>query len=299
VRAEQERQLEVELTKQDAHARVQQAVKRARERAGAAVLNVPNASESSAERGKGAPSHLPEPPTKDAPPPEFAAILPTQLVVKASAGDLEIHVACAACFHVDDIMTVGVRSGALIGGESVKVVGIGAEVVQLDRPLRLEYSIGAPVSKSGIATICAGGCGLHGECDEVNGHCVCNDGFAGARCEEMFCVAHCNQRGLCVAGRCICESGFVGTACERERCPSDCNGKGYCFQDKCVCEGDWGGEDCTVQMHSSTVSVFKLPTKVPALRGAPDKSISSLRSEPLSQECAGNCSGHGALYSSC
>lgn len=48
-------------------------------------------------------------------------------------------------------------------------------------------------------------CGPHGSCE--SGHCICQPGWEGSRCNEKQCDARCKDHGVCSNGTCLCTNG--------------------------------------------------------------------------------------------
>ena len=97
-------------------------------------------------------------------------------------------------------------------------------------------------------------CSARGVC--ALGQCLCDEGYAGLRC-EIRCEAGwggyictepacpCGPRGSCtVPGVCECAAGWAGAACEEALCPQGC-AQGVCQKPGvCVCSPGWQGDDC-------------------------------------------------------
>ena len=98
-------------------------------------------------------------------------------------------------------------------------------------------------------------CSARGVC--ALGQCLCDEGYAGLRC-EIRCEAGwggyvctepacpCGPRGSCtVPGVCDCAAGWAGAACEEALCPQGC-AHGVCQRPGvCVCAPGWQGDDCS------------------------------------------------------
>jgi syndecan 4 len=74
---------------------------------------------------------------------------------------------------------------------------------------------------------------------------ICDQGWAGAACDEKPCPGDCSHHGLCNDGVCVCQPGFTGKLCSMVACKNDCHGRGVCLNGKCQCEKGWKGEDCS------------------------------------------------------
>lgn len=58
---------------------------------------------------------------------------------------------------------------------------------------------------------CSLDCGKNGQCEE--GHCRCDTGWTGARCDQKTCDDRCHDHGQCKNGTCVCVQGWMGTHC--------------------------------------------------------------------------------------
>eukprot|EP00747_Dinoflagellata_sp_TGD_P183540 gnl/TRDRNA2_/TRDRNA2_38477_c0_seq1.p1 gnl/TRDRNA2_/TRDRNA2_38477_c0~~gnl/TRDRNA2_/TRDRNA2_38477_c0_seq1.p1 ORF type:complete len:654 (+),score=85.98 gnl/TRDRNA2_/TRDRNA2_38477_c0_seq1:108-2069(+) len=139
---------------------------------------------------------------------------------------------------------------------------------------------------------CGLSCSGHGKCNDATGTCECVDGWYGSTCDMKKCPDDCSSNGVCISGHCLCGPGFFGESCQHQRCPDDCSGHGYCFGGRCQCTGNWGGPSCEERAHSGTMIAFKLPKKLPALKGFTKATHSSVRTGSNGR-CEGNCNGHG------
>ena len=134
------------------------------------------------------------------------------------------------------------------------------------------YGSGACVCDAGWVGVrceaaCEGGasgspCSGHGQCDPVNGTCLCAPGYRtlpGTPACAVPCPGlpgiPCRSNGFCNAtAHCECDPGYGGVDCGLP-CPRDadgraCSGHGYCaVTGQCACAGNaavghWGGADC-------------------------------------------------------
>ena len=71
---------------------------------------------------------------------------------------------------------------------------------------------------------CIGGCGRHGQCNETAKECMCDNGFAGEKCEKEACPNQCSKHGMCEkkSGDCICHQDWQGYDCSTPRCTKNC-----------------------------------------------------------------------------
>ena len=117
----------------------------------------------------------------------------------------------------------------------------------------------------GCAEQCPGGaaspCAGHGHCldgQNGSGHCICDEGYAGADCSGRCPGAEvpCSGHGRCHApsGTCYCQRGYAGAACAMA-CPRTggrvCGGlgRGVCHDGAggtgtCICAAGYAGPSC-------------------------------------------------------
>jgi hypothetical protein len=107
-------------------------------------------------------------------------------------------------------------------------------------------------------------CSGNGQCRAEK--CVCNDGYAGFKCDKRSCPKDCSKQGKCddKTGLCKCDIGFADEDCSRKlRCPNAnetfmCNGRGECHEDVngttsgiydgvCKCREPFTGASCELQ----------------------------------------------------
>ncbi|KAI1707929.1 tenascin-R [Ditylenchus destructor] len=74
---------------------------------------------------------------------------------------------------------------------------------------------------------------------EVNGACVCDQGFSGAHCEKkMHCLSYeRNRNGTCIS----CKDNYFGERCDQMKCE---NGQEDENEQKCICEKPYTGAFC-------------------------------------------------------
>ena len=98
-------------------------------------------------------------------------------------------------------------------------------------------------------------CGGNGQCDNIQGVCICNLGFAGSDCTKSSCPNDCGaakNKGRCVDdARCECVDGWTGDGCAFKDCPKKCGGRGKCalnldpdMEGICICDPGFSGADC-------------------------------------------------------
>ena len=162
---------------------------------------------------------------------------------------------------------------------------------------------------------CRSHCSGHGRCelDAVGtGHCICDEGFAGATCNRAVpsaCRNNCGGHGACLArGQCACDAGFGGADCSIllpppagrvSLCKLGCSGRGLCGPSgECICSPGISGAECT---HASDGSPPPAPetANATAMRlkrhpGVPTRSVAHI--SPPHSPCPGNCSGHGECH---
>ncbi|XP_052056582.1 tenascin-N isoform X3 [Apodemus sylvaticus] len=90
---------------------------------------------------------------------------------------------------------------------------------------------------------CPGACSGHGRC--VDGQCVCDQPYVGIDCAYAACPQDCSGHGVCVQGVCQCHEDFTAEDCSEQRCPGDCSGNGFCDTGECYCEMGFTGPDCS------------------------------------------------------
>jgi hypothetical protein len=101
--------------------------------------------------------------------------------------------------------------------------------------------------------------------------CICNDGFAGERCETNVneCIGQtCSYHGSCVDGvnsfTCVCNDGFAGERCEMnvdECIGQTCSAHGFCVDGvnsfTCVCNNGFSGDRCEKNIAYDRTQLFK------------------------------------------
>lgn len=129
--------------------------------------------------------------------------------------------------------------------------------------------------KQDCADVCCG-CGTHGVCDTASKKCVCDKGYAGAKCDMPACNMEsdlpCSGHGSCdpATNACTCWEKWMGLECSAKfpgvcegilnctvdkcdcmpsRCVNMCSGHGDCGEDgRCTCANDFTGLDCSFNL---------------------------------------------------
>lgn len=128
--------------------------------------------------------------------------------------------------------------------------------VQNVRAATHDYLHACPSSPINPSTPCSG----RGTCDWRSRACVCDQGYAGDRCEQVQCPSNPSTGAVCSdyacdtsTGKCQCPASRTGSACESMVCPVDpdtrlvCGGHGTCdgATGTCKCKGEFKGFVCT------------------------------------------------------
>ena len=113
-----------------------------------------------------------------------------------------------------------------------------------------------------VELLCPNSCG-NGRCDHTTDPsapvCVCDDGFAGQDCSELFCAVSCGAHGTCTDGACVCDLAYSGTVCDTALCPFDCWEHGVCEGGSCICTADYTGSDCRYSADASGQRFLSYP----------------------------------------
>lgn len=89
----------------------------------------------------------------------------------------------------------------------------------------------------------------------MNGACICNVGFNGAKCEYSSLAV---SAGAVSAGSEIAGAVSAGAGA----CPESCNGNGLCIDGACLCSASYVGSSCAVPLRCKDTCLDRCVSEV-------------------------------------